>query len=1066
MSALTVYNASAGSGKTFSLTVEYIAKILKEARSDGYRHILAVTFTNKATAEMKTRILRELWDIAYNDQDTDLFCSVRAYLKDINAEILRQRAKKVLHAIVHDYDYFHVKTIDAFFQSLLTSLAHELGLSAGFKVEIDDEKVLDLAVDKIMTDLDGRDDVKKWILSYVNMRIDECKTWDATKEVRDLSNQITKEIFLLNEKSLLKELEDSSNLRNYGIKLRALRTETIEPLQQAATSFHQKVERSGGYEQFFHGNWINSYVKKIVEGTLDEPSQSVAGYMVDSEKWLKKSDKDNADLINTADFLRKELNNLENCRKSAARIVNSCDLTLKFLNALGLLGVISKEVDRINAENNRFMLAMTPILFNRLVDGEDASFVFEKAGTIFDHIMIDEFQDTSTLQWDNFKMLLIEKMSQGQDCLLVGDVKQGIYRFRNGDWNILRNIKNEFRSGDLQVKTLDTNYRSAENIVKFNNMVFEKAPKFLDKISSTVLSTSDEDYISRIYSDASQHTCGIMGGNVEVIYDVKSTRKNKTGLKSEWKQDEPKLLAEKINELHCGGVVYSNMAILVRRNTEVKDILDYFSQEYPNIPLISDEAFVLSASTAVQVVIHALRYLQDRNNTASLAYVYKLTTVPNDNNSSKWPCSEKDLLDGVSAEYRNGLECLKELPLYELCERLIEIFNLSNMRNAAPYLYCLLDEVTNYLEDGSTDLDDFLSYWDETLYRKSIPAGEVEGVRILTIHKSKGLSFHTVFIPYCNWSIEKDNMRDLMWCKPKEEPYNQIPIVPIRPEKIMGESIYDIDYMTEHRNRRIENLNLMYVAFTRAVKNLFIWARVRDIEDIGQDATMGELLYLSTGRNEYIVTDGDWATIEKSKRSNSPQNRIDNPLKNNREQENVSMCTHKSHVRFRQSNSANDFLSDNTGHEKVSSYIDDGKVMHQIFSLLRTEADLDDALKNLRNAGVLTSNEEVNQKRMEIKQYLNFARDKGWFDGSWVLYNERNIISRDENGSLLVQRPDRVMTKDGKTVVIDFKFGEKQEKCHREQVLRYCDLLKRMGHKNITGYLWYVRCNKTIVVQS
>lgn len=1049
---LTVYKASAGSGKTFTLTAEYVALLLSGEPS-AHRSILAVTFTNKATAEMKERILQELWEIAYSRDGVGPFAkAVMAHLPHVSEAQLRDRAIAALHAIIHDYDYFRIETIDAFFQSLLTTLAHELGLSAGFKVEINDRQVVDNAVDRLLATINTRSELLSWVLSYINERIEDNQRWDVTGEVKKLARQIMKERFLLNEEQLLKALDSPRLLRDYRKDLYTLSQNASSQLQTMAAEFSQHILDAGGYDRFSRRAKVDVFINKILSGSVEPPSSGVSKYIGNADAWLKTADKKNPSLVAAAENLANKLGALEKEREAAEGVVNSCKLTLNFLNPLRLIGDIGREVSVINKENNRFMLAKTPLLFDKLVGGADASFVFEKAGTEFRHIMIDEFQDTSTLQWGNFKRLLIENMSQGNSCLLVGDVKQSIYRFRNGDWKILSNIKQQFGRYPITVNNLTVNFRSARNIIAFNNTIFPKAAALLDQLS-------EQSNIAGIYDDVIQQDSGREGGHVEVCYQVSASKKGKKSAPAaegevEEEPQVPDLMAEQMLKLHQNGTAYNDMAVLVRSNRQVKDILDTFAEQYPDIPLISDEAFILSAAPAVQILIHAMRYLADDTDTASLAYVARTyrRLVLHDN------CSLTDVAiapaDYIPNEFSKQTKQLRDTPLYELCERLIKIFRLRLLASDAPYLFFFLDELMNYIDSGQAGLLDFLTFWDETLSGKSIPAGEINGVRILTIHKSKGLAFYSVFIPYCDWPLEKDRPDDLLWCMPNRAPYDALPLVPIHPGKAMQASIYGEAYEAEHLDRRTENLNLMYVAFTRAKENLFIWAKAReDVDFLSAELTMGDVLYACTEHSNYVSED-NMPAKQNAKASKGGIAQPANPLKAHPEPLQVSFETYAPHVEFRQSNSAKDFVVDDDGDNDRAQYIDKGKIMHLVFSMIETVADVPCAVERLSSDCLMTDREKASMIEF-IRKRLHHPVAKDWFSGRWHIYNECSILSRNAAGELLVRRPDRVMTDGSETVVVDFKFGNPKQQ-YEEQVKSYCQLLTRMGHSHVKGYLWYV----------
>ena len=446
-----------------------------------------------------------------------------------------------------------------------------------------------------------------------------------------------------------------------------------------------------------------------------------------AEDWLKKADKTNGSLLARVARYQQMLLDVEAVRKKSAHAVYSAQLSQKLINPLQLLGEIHEELTAINNENNRFMLAKTPLLFQRLVAAQDAPFVLEKAGTTFQHILIDEFQDTSYLQWDSFKKLLIESVASGGKCLLVGDVKQGIYRFRGGDWKILENIQDEFRHIRPSIESLQTNYRSANAIVDFNNAFFRIASEQLDKIGKG-------NRIQALYDDVEQTSDERSAGNVRIRIDAEEMPMGD--------------FAEQILRLHREGVAYRDMAILLRYNRQSKPLLEYFSTHHPDIPIVSDEAYLLSSSKCVQLLIHALHYLHDPTNTIALALVAAVYNHHILKNDIDWyELLQPEALPTAFIELQKSHLAL---PLYELCEQLIEIFRLNEQKDEAPYLFCYLDQVLDFLNDNTTDIATFLSQWEETYQKKAVAMGNLDGIKILTIHKAKGLAFHTVLLPHCD----------------------------------------------------------------------------------------------------------------------------------------------------------------------------------------------------------------------------------------------------------------------------------------------------------------------------
>ncbi len=1056
--SILVYKASAGSGKTYTLAAEYIARLLAGEDEEAYRHLLAVTFTNKATTEMKERILQRLWDLARTD--TDFIEAVETRLPGVSREDIRRRAEMALSAIIHDYDRFRVETIDSFFQSLLSNLAHELGLSANFRPDINDRDVTAQAVDRLMAELEDNPDVLSWVLSYIKERIDDNQKWDITLEVKKLATNLLQEKFLRNEERLKQVLGDAQGLRDYRQELNNAANEAKDHIKNAAEQLDYLINNGVGYGRIRHGNWLQSFLSNIMKGDFKAPSASVL-YLVDSaEAWIKKSAK-GSDKINEleAEPLRKVLAEVEGMRERGEHIINSCRLSTRHINPMRLLNEIARQMNAINDETNRFMLARTPQLFERLVGEDDASFVFEKAGTTFRHIMIDEFQDTSPLQWGNFKRLLVENAATAGNCLLVGDAKQGIYRFRGGDWNILEGIAGEFRNAVPDIRNLETNFRSAKRIVDFNNEFFPTAAKAIDSIENT-------NALQPLYKEVGQKSKSKEGGYVRVLIDATDKKKNDDANAENPYVGNDEDLAAEIRRLHTEcGIAYSKMAILVRYNSEATRLQQFFAETHPDIPLVSDEAFLLSSSAVVQTVVHALRYLNDAQDSIALAYISDRYRNSICGESADW----NDIIAGgeecLPKEFHEERKQLKRMPLYELCERLLQIFQAEKAQADAPYVFCFLDQVMAFLEENPSDIARFLKHWSETLSRKAIPSGKTDGVYILTIHKSKGLAFHTVLLPACDWDLERDRKNDTLWLEPPAPPYNKIPLLPIPTIANIRQSVYAAQYSREHLQRRMENLNLLYVAFTRPVQNLLIWCNKSSKE--GASETMGDIIYqcmkahCTDEDNIYIYESGkpqDKAWNEKtSEDETAPKHR--NPLEFKPESICIPLESHKVIAEFMQSNESKKFLDEGTEPDTAQQhqYISQGKLLHQIFASIHTAADIDNALDGMERSGVMGSETDKTKLRALIAKCLSHPVAAQWFDGTWKLFNECSILSRDEDGSPKIVRPDRVMTKGKRAVVVDFKFGRRNEAYHyEEQVRKYIRALQAMDYQPVEGFLWYM----------
>lgn len=1077
-----VYKASAGAGKTFTLAAEFIANLINDFSgiSAPHRHQLAITFTKKATTEMKERILQYLYELSHSDNaDDGFFKAVRQRVRPtISDREIRQRSGIVLREIIHGYDRFHVTTIDSFFQSLLTNLAHELGLSANFKIDLNDRDVLGRGVERMLREMKVDSEVLKWVTDYIEERLDDDKAWNVTGVIKKLSEELLKEPYLIHGDKLRQLPLNNLTVSAYRKTLAQLKASEQKSLQNLAKDVNDFIEQTHGYDAISNGKrWGQGFVLRIANWEMknpakdSQPSATLQKWAAEPLSMKKKTQKGVDD--SWYEDVSQRLAALFTRIPQALFTINSCDLSTRHLNPLRLLEEINASVEHINLDNNAFMLAHTPILFTKMVTDGEASFVFERAGTQFRHVMIDEFQDTSTLQWHNLRNLFLENIAQGNSCMLVGDVKQGIYRWRGGDWKTLSEIKSDEIT---TVENLESNFRSGQTIVDFNNRLFVEAAHVLDEKES-----EDRRDISQIYDQEEVFQAPRnAGGFVRICLAKKSDKDDADAQEFVAERD----LGEQILRLKETGVPFEEMAILVRYNSESQAILQYFEEheEFADIPLVSDEAFLLASSPAVQTIIHALRYVLNASD--GIAKAYLQIHLPEGEES-------EEALFALLKQWQDLR--YRDIPFYELVERLIQLFRLNEEAGQTPYLYSFLDAVLVFLDDNVPDLKRFLQHWDEVLYKQSIPSAVVEGVRILTIHKSKGLAFHSVFIPYCDWEVEKDRNDDILWLQPEIKPYSDLPLIPVPMTSSAENSIYAEDYRNEHLHRRIENLNLMYVAFTRARQNLVVCgsdskATMSDV--LNHAIFAGEELkevygeVFGGGRiveTELPCTIVEWnepsvleCTPKKSKEGDKATDEVKavNPLKFSRENEVLNFTSYAPKIAFRQSVNARRFQSELTeedtppvatsaqapeedGREKAEIARLRGELLHSMMEYVERAEDVERVVRKFAAEGRIPSHLDRNELALMLRKAMSHPKAATWFDGSWRLYRECNILARTPEGEFVSRRPDRVMMRDDEIVIIDFKFGA-PHKDHHDQVRGYADLLQKMNYKSLRGYLWYM----------
>ena len=1069
---LTVYKASAGSGKTFTLATEYIRLLVENPQC--YRKILAVTFTNKATEEMKMRILSQLYGIWKQLPESDNYLKAIEEKTGLPPKTISERAGLGLANLLHNYNYFRVETIDTFFQSVLRNMARELDLTTNLKIGLNDVQVEELAVDQLIADLSTTDVMLQWILKYIMESISDDKSWNVINQIKRFGRTIFKDEYKEVSKKLEQKMEEKGFFERYTTQLREIKKTAEERMSMIGESFFDTLESEGlSINDLANKNrGIAGFFLKLQKGVFDPSIENatVANCLGNPEKWCAKTHPQHDFIISQAegvlgDILRYAVEE----RPRQWKLYKSADLTLRHLNQLRLLGSIEKKVRELNENNNRFLLSDTQQLLHALIEGSDSPFIFEKIGTQLEHVMIDEFQDTSTVQWQNFRVLLDEAMShENGSNLIVGDVKQSIYRWRAGDWRLLNDIEQQFRQQQIETISLKKNYRSERNVITFNNHFFSQAAE-LEYQEQQELNPDEAEQLKRAYADVVQE----IPEDREAVGEVSVTLLPA----EEYQETTLQQVADTISTLLNRGVPQKEIAILVRVNNQIPMIAQYFLEQMPKVTIVSDEAFRLDASVAVNLLVSALRLLthpDDQLTKAAIVKRYHIDVLQEQTEDNELLLSTNNLDQLLPKTFLAQREMLLTMPLYELAERLHAIFELERLNEQSAYVFAFYDQLASYVNDNTADIDSFLAAWDESICGKTIQSEETNGVRILSIHKSKGLEYNYVICPFCDWQLEKQS-GNILWCQPEEQPFSDLPIAPVDYSKgqMMG-TIYEPDYLHEHLQNTVDNLNLLYVAFTRAKKGLHVFGKR------GAKASRSGLIeqclplvaqkmpeaVLSGIEDEKGVLQFSLAGSASKARSASQAGKpSDNPFLQPAEPVGVDFRYMESQVNFRQSNRSQAFIKAEESDEiDRLNYIQTGSVLHQIFSMIRTTDDIEDALRQLQFEGVLYD-EQITPERITrmLRKRLQDPRVAEWFSPRWTLFNECTILTT-EDGEVKERRPDRVMT-DGKNwIVVDFKFGSPKPEYY-DQVREYMELIQSLSalhapHATIKGYLWFVYSNK------
>ena len=1071
-STLNIYKASAGSGKTFTLTVEYIYLMVRPQAEEEYRHTLAVTFTNKATAEMKDRILQHLYGIwkalpSSDDYVGKLMDKLHDEGTDMSVEQLRERSGEALTMILHDYSNFRVETIDSFFQSVLRSLARELGQSSKLQVDLKDGELLELAVDRMIDSLDLDEALRKIVVQYVTDELDENGRWNIQAAIKDFAKCIFQEDFLQRSTEERNIISDYKKVREFRTEMKRLMDEAQQDVKTLAQDMLKDVLATCQPELVGKKTPTPATYLQYLLNDKD-PKETAKGktfqaFLEDGSVLLLKKYKNDAAACSAMNALSDRFVKFLKQEEQLTRKFNTAKLARNYTNQLQLLSRIDEIVRDINEERETFPLSRTPTLLSRLIDGQDNPFVFEKIGTVLRNIMIDEFQDTSRLQWNNFRVLLFENQALGGTDLIVGDIKQSIYRWRGGEWSLLSGLAESMDTWKPRTETLDTNYRSEHRIIDFNNKLFPRAAQLLDRIAPDArFCIGGKD---GIYADVEQKTSPGKAKDPKGFWSatlrIKGTKNNGHPVLSpeeeqEWMYGD---MLKQICTLHEAGLPLEKMAILLRKNYNATSILEYFDQHAPEgIRIASDEAYLLGNSSIAMILVSAMRMLIEDYESTPLPYHLflmhymqrvKKADLPMDNIMRT---DATTLLPQFLVEERQRL---KQMPLYELVEELYRRLDLKVLTEQEAYHYAFLDAVQNYLKDNPNDLHSFLCEWDNVLCKQAIPSGKQEGIRVLTIHKSKGLEFHTVLLPHCDWDLEKD-MGDTLWCEAEDghEEYNTLGRMPVAKSGVMSRSFYQGRYDEEHLQSRVDELNALYVALTRASCNMYIWG-IHNGKSVLDTQKVGNLLNDCLNPNgEY--TDGVWhaqegepiVTVKQEKAS-------DNRMQPDFQAHIVKMQSFKARLNFRQSNEAKEMFGQSDEARSL------GVLYHNVMAQIRDVSDVEQTLRRNQMQGLL-SVEQCEELTGYLQQISENAMVASWFDTENHVFAECEILDPTAHKrNKRDQRPDRIVMKDGLITVIDYKFGDENDN-YKGQVKNYMRLLRKLypGH-TVKGYLWYVKLGRT-----
>lgn len=1037
-SAFKIYNASAGSGKTFTLSKSYI-KILLEAKSyDHFKSILAITFTNKAVGEMKERIINMLKLFSSKTSLKESHPMFDAICKEISIspEHLHNKSKHILQHIIHNYGAFDISTIDGFTHRIIRTFAHDLKLPINFEVELDQERILNEAVDSLISKAGSDKTLTKVLIDFAIEKADDDKSWDISFDFNKISKLLVNE----NDFSAIlrlkgKSLDDFNKLKkNLTQLIRELENEIVNTAESTLTL----IDECGLQYDDFNRSSLPKYFENLKFKKFDiKFDVAWQNALVEGNTLYPK--RISKTIASTIEDIQ---SNLSEAFIKSKTLVFELKLKKGFyknITPLSVLNAIQKELTALKDEQDKMLISEFNKIISEEIKDQPTPFIYERLGEKFKHYFIDEFQDTSVMQWQNLVPLLDNALSTTNgSVMLVGDAKQAIYRWRGGEAeqfiDLFNKTKNPFQI-EANVLALDTNYRSAKEIIKFNNSFFE----FL---SAHYLSDS---HYAELYNNANQHTYNDTEGYISFNFlDIQ--KEDNTG---EVYANE---VLQNIQQCQDNGFALNDICVLVRKRKEGIAIANYLTEN--GVKITSSETLLLKNSEDVIFIDAVLKLLLQPNNDSLKIEVLSFLAIQRDV-KDKHMFFSTHLRKNIDDMFKSlkvidvfiDKNRLLQLPLYELVEQLIRIFKLHNNSNA--YLQFYLDVVLEFTQKQNSDLTAFISYFEKKKDSLSVVSSKnMNAVQIMTIHKSKGLEFPIVIFPFADLNIYRE-LEPKVWFPTNKDNYNGFETLLLNFNKDIehfgdtGKALYN-----KHQSQlELDNINLLYVVLTRAVEQLYIISK-NDINSKGViNANTYSGMFIS-----FLNSIGQWrddqlaysfGVLKHNEKKSKPEKKSE-PLQLisiPKEDHNLSIITKTG-------------LLWDTKQEKA---MERGNLVHLVLSKIKTIEDIDFAFNDLLVSGDITK-ANSNTLRALVMAVIQHPKLSSYFKADFKIYNERDIITN--SGQLI--RPDRLnINTKNEVVIIDYKTGE-QKSTYKSQLNGYASILERMNYKIIHKFIVYV--NDTIDV--
>jgi len=1044
--AFTIYDASAGSGKTYTLTKEYLKILFLSSTDDAYRKILAITFTNKAVEEMKSRIVSSLYQFSIDETSEKAMDLLRDVSKDTNLSIttIKDKSKAIIKNIIHNYAAFDISTIDKFTLKVIRTFEQDLNLPPNFEISLDTDALLQEAIDLVISKAGEDAGLTKLLIEFSKDRTDDDKNWDISAELLKVAGLITNE----NNAEEIKEMSDKS-LDDFGVikkklqeEIKRLKLESAEGGKNLKEFIASKGANFGSFNKFF-----NDHLNNIEKNELKDSQKK---YFVPEDIKLLKLAQD-VPLIESiiGDILAQLKAVYEQLGKVAMY-----EAFLQNLNPLSLINTIYQEFKQIQQEQNLVSISDFNKIIHDEIQNQPAPFIYERLGEKYRHYFIDEFQDTSVMQWQNL-IPLIDNALAGQDdygqkgtLMLVGDPKQAIYRWRGGKAEQFIDLAKEdlshnpFSNKDKKTLRLGTNYRSYSEVIQFNNAFFKQlSEKF-----------QNEDYHNLYENLSHQEINSKIGGYVNISFiDVPEDQVELEGFDSD---DDSITLKDKyylnqtlktIQKCLQNGFEYKDIVLLTRAKAPGVKLANFLTEN--SIPILSSETLLIQNATEVKLLIALLRYLKnpkdDQSKIHFLYFIAKYLQTDLEVHDFILATKDKNPTDlesflktiGIEISFKN----CKKKSLYEAVEVLIATF-LNDKVNTS-YLQYFLDLVLEKDVKVQSSISDFLDYWDKIGFKKSIPSPEgTNAVRIMTIHKSKGLEFPIVIFPFAEEDFSR-KIKDRLWI-PLEDSNIDLPKALINNRKEVetygaeAKAIFE----TKNQEETLDTINVLYVALTRAAEQLYVISN--KITTKKGEIVANNLSYYFI---EFLQNLGQFEPSQLTYEFGDPK-RISLHKEHEGKNEQIGIVVNKlnpKNIKIAQ----REALMWGTIQQDAINF---GNILHEIMAFIHTKDDVDFALTKASEMGLITFS-QISIFKETIDKIVHHEELSMFFAADSKVFNEQNIIKKNTKNS----KPDRVTIKDNKAYLLDYKTGEKHKK-HQVQLQEYQLALEEMHYKVVKKVLIYI----------